>query len=108
MTLRHAMARPRDRLIAEQEQARAARPADPPRTAPRSPAVAFPPDLLEDLVAFAERGGAAEGDELPEGLAARACEALAGGPKRVRRQSLLERPASARHRRAEARARRSA
>jgi hypothetical protein len=74
------MARPRDRLIAEQEQARAARPADPPRTAPRSPAVAFPPDLLEDLVAFAERGGAAEGDELPEGLAARACEALAGGP----------------------------
>ena len=81
VTLRDAMARLRDRLVAEQEQARAARPVDPPRAVPRSVAVPFPPDLVEDLVAFAERGGAAEGDELPEGLAARACEALAAGPK---------------------------
>ncbi len=108
VTLRDAMARLRDHLIAEHERTRAARPADPPRAAPRSEAVAFPPDLVEDLVAFAEQGGAMQDDELPEGLTARACEALAGGPKRVRRQSLLERPASARHRRAEARARRSA
>jgi hypothetical protein len=108
VTLRDAMARLRDHLIAEHERTRAARPADPPRAAPRSEAVAFPPDLVEDLVAFAEQGGAMQDDELPEGLTARACEALTGGPKRVRRQSLLERPASARHRRAEARARRSA
>jgi hypothetical protein len=81
VTLRDAMARLRDHLIAEHERTRAARPADPPRAAPRSEAIAFPPDLVEELVAYAERGGAAEGDELPEALAARACEALAGGPK---------------------------
>ncbi len=80
VTLRDAMARLRDRLIAEHERTRAARPADPPRAAPRSEAVAFPPDLVGGLVAFAERGGAAEGDELPGGLAARACEALAAAP----------------------------
>jgi hypothetical protein len=80
VTLRDALARLRHRLVAEQERARAARLADPSRAAPRSVAVPFPPDLVEGLVAFAERGGAAEGDELPGGLAARACEALAAAP----------------------------
>ena len=78
VTLRDAMARLRDHLIAEHQRTRAAHLADPARAAPQSEAIAFPPDLVEGLVAFAERRSAAEGDELPEGLSARACEALAG------------------------------
>lgn len=81
VTLRDAMVCLRDHLITEYERARAAHRPDPPQAMPRRQPIALPPDLVQLLVAFAERTGTVEGGALPDDLAARTCEALAGAPK---------------------------